>query len=154
LLPFLTNICLKVVSALLSGKVQNLTVEALLKRYQPPGSAALLTPNQWAVLQDAMAQSTSDIATATTLAGSVTATLIIALKGVPGWFWWVFMASIAIGFIIWIWVYTRKSLSDTGWLSLPIGWWVLGVTCSFDAALALLSFVVTHSSHSQSSASS
>jgi len=140
-----TNLCLKVVSALLGGKMQNVTVEALLNRYRPASSPPLLTADQWSVLQEAMAQSTSDITTATTLAGSVAATLIIALKGVPAWFWWVFIASIVIAFTIWIWVYTRKSLSDTGWFSLPTGWWVLGVTCSFDVALAALSFLATHS---------
>jgi len=145
LLPFLTNICLKVVSALLGGKMQNVTVEALLNRYRPAGSPPLLTPNQWSVLQEAMAQSTSDITTATTLAGSVAAVLIIALKGVPTWFWWVFIASIVVAFITWLWVYTRKSLSETGWLSLPIGWWVLGITCGFDVALAALSFLASHS---------
>lgn len=154
LLPFLTNISLKVVSALLAGKMQNLTVEALFNRYRPAGSPPLLTPNQWSVLQEVMAQSTSDITTATTLAGSVTATLIIALKGVPNWFWWVFVASIVVAFIIWIWIYTRKSLSDSGWLSLPMSWWVLGITCSFDVALAFFSFVATHSDNVHAPASS
>lgn len=144
LLPFLTNICLKVVSALLSGKMQRLTVEALLNRFRPPGSPPLLSANQWSVLQETMGQSTVDITTGTTLAGSVIATLIIALKGAPPWFWWVFIASIVVAFIIWIWVYTRENLSDSGRLSLQIGWWVLGITCSFDVALAALSFLATH----------
>jgi hypothetical protein len=131
------------VSSLLAGKTQKLTVEALLSRYKPQGSPPLLSPDQWSVLQETMAQSTSDITTGATLAGSVTAALLIALKSTQPWFWWVFIVSIVVAFGIWMWVYTRQSLSDVGWLSISMAWWVLVITCSFDIVLAALSFLAT-----------
>jgi hypothetical protein len=141
ILPFLTNIVLKVVSSLLAGKTQKLTLEAMLSRYKPRGVAQLLSSEQLSVLQETITQSTSDITIGATLAGSVAAALIIALKSAQPWFWWAFIASIVVAFAIWIWVYTRESLSESGWLSLSLGWWVLMTTCSFDGVLAALSFV-------------
>lgn len=142
-------------SSLLAGKAQKLTIEALLARYKPAGAAPLLSSEQLSVLQDAVTQSGSDITIGATLAGSVTAALIVALKSAQQWFWWTFVASIVVAFAIWIWVYTRESLSESGWLSLSLRWWVLIMTCSFDGVLAFLSLMAGSAvqGHTPSSAS-
>ena len=143
LLPFATNIVLKVTSSLLAGRLQKLTVEELLNRYRPEGSPPLLSPGQVAVLLDAIGHSATDITIGATLTGSVIAALLIALKSAQQWYWWIFFASILLAFGMWLWVHTRASLAKTGWFSLSLNWWVLIATCGFDGVLAVLSFIAS-----------
>jgi hypothetical protein len=143
ILPYIVNIFLKISSSLLSKRSRRQSVEELLSRYKPANVSPLLSPDQLSVLDRSISQSSLYVTTTATLAASVVAVLVITLKNHQPWLWWVFFAVVVLGFIMWLWVYTRENFSNSGLLSFSIGTWVLILFCALDASLAVLSVLVS-----------
>jgi hypothetical protein len=141
LLPFLTSIFLKFASSLLSTRVRNLEVESLLNRYKPDGAKPLLTADQLEVLHRAISGSTLYVAVGATLLGSLVAELVMTIKSSYEWYWWIFLGSLCFASGFFFWAYSRPNLDSVGALKIPVGNWVLILSCVIDGVLALLSIL-------------
>jgi hypothetical protein len=143
ILPYAVNFVVKIVSSLVSKKSRRQSMEEILSRNKPEDAKALLTPDQVTVLEGAISQSSMYVTATATLIASVFALLVITLKSTVPWLWWVLIAVAGLAFVLWIWIYTRKSFSAKGPLSISAGTWALIVFCAFDVGLAVLSVFVS-----------
>lgn len=139
LLPYGVNLVVKIVSALVSKRSLRRSIEEILSWNKPQDKKDLLNQDELDVVEGAISQSSSFVTVTATLIGSVFALLVITLKSAMPWMWWVFAAMVGLAIVMWIWVYTRKSYSAKGLLSIPVGTWTLVVFCAFDVGLAVLS---------------
>jgi hypothetical protein len=143
--PFISNAFLKVVSSLLSGRIQRTELTALLYGHLPQGQKSLLSKEQLAVLHAVLDFSTAFITAGCTLLTSVIAFLVIVLRNPQNWLWWSWLLALGMAFALWMWIYTRKLPNDTI-LGLSVGKGILLLSLLFDAALACLTFVATQPS--------
>ncbi len=140
--PFIANACIKIISALLSEKVQRAELDGLIRDHQPPGANPLLSNDQAAVILAVLGQSTSSIIGGGTLLSSVIAFLLIVLKNPQGWLWWCWLGALVVAVGLWILIFTRKPYANKI-LRLPVGWFILLLSCALDAILIALSLAAT-----------
>jgi hypothetical protein len=143
ILPYTVNAVVKIASSLVSKKSRRQSIEDILTRNKPPDAKPLLTDDQITVLDGAISQSNLYVTTTATLMASMLAILVITLKSGQPWLWWVLLGIGILSFLMWLWIYTRKSFAAKGLFSISVGTWALIVFCAFDVSLAVLSIIVS-----------
>jgi hypothetical protein len=140
ILPFITSAFLKIASRVFFRRGVSDALDILFFRYKQTNSTSLIL-DQVTLIKKAIFHVSSKITAAVTVVASTLSACIIAFRYPEPWLLWIFMAAIAAGFLVLLWVYTREIYfsSGKGLFSVSNGTWMLIVFCGFDVALAIIS---------------